>query len=77
MCSSTSGCRSPVAARPRDAKSTTVIGFLQDVTDLRTAFLIVSVFILIGGGLWVLGAKRLDDDTARAEGTDGALTPPG
>ena len=53
-----------------DAISPTVIGFLADVSSLQTAFLAVSVLILAGGGLWVAGARFLDDDTRRAEEGD-------
>ncbi|MBX9584685.1 MAG: MFS transporter [Gemmataceae bacterium] len=53
-----------------DAISPTVIGYITDLSDLHTAFLLTSGFILLGGGLWVLGAKYLDADTARAEAAD-------
>lgn len=53
-----------------DAISPPIIGFIADLSDLHTAFLITSAFILLGGGLWVAGANSLDDDTRRAtEGT--------
>ena len=55
-----------------DAISPTVIGFVQDLSDLDTAFLIVSVLILAGGGLWVAGARYLDEDTRRATEADAA-----
>jgi hypothetical protein len=50
-----------------DAISPTVIGAIYDLSDLHTAFLLVSVLILVGGGLWVAGSRFLDADTARAE----------
>ena len=56
-----------------DAISPPIIGFIADLSDLHTAFLICSAFILAGGGLWVLGARHLDADTARAEAADGGL----
>ncbi len=56
-----------------DAISPPIIGFIADLSDLHTAFLISSVFILIGGGLWVAGAKHLDEDTRKA---DEAVTSP-
>jgi len=49
-----------------DAISPTIIGFVSDLSDLRTAFVGVSFLILVGGGLWVLGARYLDNDTTRA-----------
>ncbi|OWK43186.1 spinster family MFS transporter [Fimbriiglobus ruber] len=49
-----------------DAISPPVLGFIADLTDLHTAFLAVSVLILVGGGLWVAGARYLDEDTKRA-----------
>ena len=49
-----------------DAISPTLIGLVSDLSDLRTAFVGVSVLILVGGGLWVAGARHLDEDTARA-----------
>ncbi|MDB5313443.1 MAG: exuT [Gemmataceae bacterium] len=50
-----------------DAISPAIIGFIADRSSLHTAFLLCSVFILLGGGLWVTGARYLDDDTRRAE----------
>jgi MFS transporter, Spinster family, sphingosine-1-phosphate transporter len=50
-----------------DAFSPSLIGFIADRADLHTAFVGVSFLILVGGGLWVLGARYLDADTARAE----------
>jgi MFS family permease len=49
-----------------DAISPLIIGRIADVSSLHTAFLIVSPFILLGGGLWVAGARYLDADTRRA-----------
>lgn len=49
-----------------DAISPTLIGLVADHSDLHTAFVGVSVMILVGGGLWVAGARHLDEDTARA-----------
>jgi len=53
-----------------DAISPTVIGGIADLADLHTAFLIVSVLILAGGGLWVAGSRFLDEDTRRATAAD-------
>ena len=53
-----------------DAISPTIIGTVADLADLHTAFLMVSVFILAGGLLWVLGARTLDEDTRRATAAD-------
>lgn len=52
-----------------DVISPPLIGLTADVSSLHTAFLITSLMILVGGGLWVLGARYLDADTQRAEGT--------
>jgi MFS family permease len=49
-----------------DAISPPILGAIADVSNLHTAFLIVSVFILLGGGLWVAGTRYLDEDTKRA-----------
>ncbi|WP_168219412.1 spinster family MFS transporter [Limnoglobus roseus] len=49
-----------------DVISPPIIGFVADVASLQTAFLGTSVFILIGGTLWVFGASSLDADTAKA-----------
>lgn len=49
-----------------DVISPPIIGLVADVASLQVAFLGVSAFILIGGTLWVLGARSLDADTAKA-----------
>jgi MFS family permease len=51
-----------------DVISPPIIGLIADAKDLHTAFLAVSVTILLGGGLWVAGSRYLDADTRRAEG---------
>jgi MFS family permease len=53
-----------------DAISPTVIGTVADLADLHTAFLLTSVMILLGGGLWLAGARYLDEDTRRATEAD-------
>ena len=50
-----------------DAISPLLIGFIADISSLQTAFAIVSVIVLLGGGLWITGARYLDEDTKRAE----------
>jgi MFS family permease len=50
-----------------DAISPALIGFIADLTDLNTAFLIISGLILVGGTSWTLGARHLATDTANAE----------
>lgn len=50
-----------------DAISPMLIGFLADLSNLHTAFMIVSLLIPVAGLLWVLGAKHLDADTAKVE----------
>jgi MFS family permease len=55
-----------------DAISPTVIGWIADVTgepgkkNMTAGFLAVSTMILLGGLLWVLGARYLAADTANA-----------
>jgi MFS transporter, Spinster family, sphingosine-1-phosphate transporter len=51
-----------------DAISPLIIGFVSDLSSLHAAFVGVSLFIPLSGALWLLGAKSLDADTARAEG---------
>jgi hypothetical protein len=51
-----------------DAISPPIIGAIADRSSLHTAFLFTSVFILVGGALWISGARFLDEDTRRAEG---------
>jgi MFS transporter, Spinster family, sphingosine-1-phosphate transporter len=58
-----------------DAISPTVIGAVADLTDLHTAFLLTSAMILLGGGLWLAGARYLDEDTRRATEADAGKTP--
>ena len=64
-----------------DAISPTIIGAVADATNLNTAFLFTSGFILVGAVLWMWAARDLDADTARAEAADraaaeGAPPPP-
>lgn len=49
-----------------DVISPPIIGFVADLASLQLAFLGVSVFIVLGGTLWVLGARSLDADTSKA-----------
>ncbi|QDU21174.1 spinster family MFS transporter [Urbifossiella limnaea] len=49
-----------------DVISPPLIGLAADAWGLTTAFLATSVMILAGGILWVVGARYLDADTARA-----------
>jgi MFS transporter, Spinster family, sphingosine-1-phosphate transporter len=53
-----------------DAISPTIIGFVADQSSLQTAFMLMSVMIVLGGGLWLSGASVLDADTARAAETE-------
>ena len=59
-----------------DAISPTLIGAVADLSSLHTAFLVTSFFILVAGGLWILGSRYLDADTARAEGAPPMSPPP-
>ncbi len=56
-----------------DAISPLIIGFVADLSSLQTAFIGVSLLIPVSGFLWLLGARYLDEDTARAEA--GITTP--
>ncbi len=49
-----------------DAISPFVIGAIADRSSLDTGFLVVSLFMLLGGVIWLLGAPYLDRDTAAA-----------
>jgi len=49
-----------------DAISPFVIGAIADRSSLDMGFLVVSLFMLLGGVLWLLGAPHLDRDTAAA-----------
>jgi MFS transporter, Spinster family, sphingosine-1-phosphate transporter len=51
-----------------DVISPPLIGLGADLSSITTAFLVTSLMILAGGVLWVLGARHLDADTARAAG---------
>ena len=50
-----------------DVISPPLIGFVADRSDLHTAFLLMSVVILLGAGLWIYAARFLEADTAAAE----------
>jgi MFS transporter, Spinster family, sphingosine-1-phosphate transporter len=50
-----------------DAISPLIIGVIGDLSSLQTAFLATSLFIPLSGVLWLMGARHLDADTARAE----------
>lgn len=59
-----------------DVISPPLIGLIAGYDSLHTAFLLTSVFILLGGGLWVLGARYLDADAARVEAAEQAPDTP-
>lgn len=50
-----------------DVISPPLIGVTTDAFSLHTAFLLTSLMILLGGILWIFGARYLDEDTRRAE----------
>lgn len=52
-----------------DAISPLIIGFVADLSSLQVAFVGVSFLIPVAGLLWVAGARYLDADTAKAEGS--------
>lgn len=49
-----------------DAISPALIGFIADRSSLKVGFLVISGMTLIGGLLWLWGARYLAEDTARA-----------
>lgn len=49
-----------------DAISPAIIGVIADHSNLQTGFLLVSLTILVGGVLWLWGARYLAADTAAA-----------
>jgi MFS family permease len=51
-----------------DAISPPIIGWVAERWGLRSGFALVSVMILIGGLLWLWGARYLAGDTARVSG---------
>ncbi|HUR54534.1 MAG TPA: MFS transporter [Gemmataceae bacterium] len=50
-----------------DMISPPFIGAVADASNLQTAFTVTSAMILLGGVLWVWGARYLNEDTAKAE----------
>lgn len=50
-----------------DSISPTIIGWIADMSTLATSLVVMSAFILLGGILWVLGARYLERDIAKAE----------
>lgn len=63
-----------------DVISPPIIGEIRDRSDLGTGLLAVSVLILVGGVLWLLGARHLDAETrqvtAAETGPVSPVTPP-
>jgi MFS family permease len=49
-----------------DVISPLVIGMIADASGMNIAFLVVSAMVLIGGILWLWGARYLERDTALA-----------
>jgi MFS family permease len=61
-----------------DVISPPIIGLIADLSSLRTALLVISVLILAGGVLWLMGARYLDAETRRvteAESAPGPVNP--
>ncbi len=52
-----------------DAISPPVIGWIADRSSLAIGFVVVSVMMVIGGVLWVWGARYLQRDTTAASGS--------
>jgi MFS family permease len=55
-----------------DAISPPVIGWISDRYNMNAGFLFVGLMFLVGGVIWLLGAKYLQRDTERAELEPGA-----
>lgn len=53
-----------------DVISPLIIGAVADARGMNVAFLFVSLFFLIGGALWLYGARYLEEDTQRAVARD-------
>jgi MFS family permease len=49
-----------------DAISPPILGYISGVYDLDTGFIVVSVLMMVGGLLWLWGARYLERDTALA-----------
>jgi len=64
-----------------DAISPPVMGAIRDKSSWNVAFTAVSLLVLVGGLLWLWGAKHLQHDTERApflldgQGERGVSTP--
>jgi MFS family permease len=58
-----------------DAISPWVLGFVADVASLQRAMEVVAALILVGGVVWVAGARHLDEDTRRVSGLENAPGP--
>ena len=50
-----------------DAISPTVIGLVADRSSLSLGFVVVGVAMLVGGGIWLFGARYLEADTIDEE----------
>jgi MFS transporter, Spinster family, sphingosine-1-phosphate transporter len=50
-----------------DVPAFPLIGYIAGHSNIRTAFLFVSIVILASGIVWLLGAKYLPADTAAVE----------
>jgi MFS transporter, Spinster family, sphingosine-1-phosphate transporter len=51
-----------------DASSPAIIGFISSLSSLEMGFVVVSLMVLVGGILWLVGARFLARDTALAPG---------
>ena len=51
-----------------DAISPPAIGWISDHYSMDTGFFVVGLMFLVGGVIWLLGARYLAADTARADG---------
>jgi MFS family permease len=49
-----------------DIISPPIIGLIKDISNLTRGFIVVSLFMLLGGLLWLWGARYLERDTALA-----------
>lgn len=50
-----------------DVQAFWMLGYIGGHSNIRVAFLFASVIIFASGVAWILGAKYLEEDTARVE----------
>jgi len=56
-----------------DAISPSLIGVGADLTSLQRSLEVVSIFIVMGGAIWIFGARYLDADTSKVTEAESGL----